>query len=123
MILGTSKIIFFSGVRLRDLFEQNLRFLILFGARTLGEKIKEVHFLWYLALDITANCICEIHCLALDGFDLNSVHKLSSKDKKSQQSRDPNPGLLGGKQGYFLCAKQPRLPHLRKEVHKYLKHS
>ena len=27
----------------------------------------------------TANCICEIHCLALDGFDLNNVHKLRSK--------------------------------------------
>ena len=36
-------------------------------------------FLWYSALDVTANCICEIRCLALDGFDLNSVHKVSSK--------------------------------------------
>ena len=39
-------------------------------------------FLWYLALDVTASCICEIHCLALDGFDLNTVHQLSSKEKK-----------------------------------------
>ena len=31
-----------------------------------------------IALDVTANCICEIHCLALDGFDLNTYHKLSS---------------------------------------------
>ena len=38
-------------------------------------------FLQYLALDATANCICEIHCLALDGFYLNTVHKLSSKEK------------------------------------------
>ena len=38
-------------------------------------------FLEYLALDITANCICEIHCLALDGFDHNTVHQLSSKEK------------------------------------------
>ena len=39
----------------------------------------------YLALDVTTNCICEIHCIAavLDGFDLNTVHKLSSKEKKS----------------------------------------
>ena len=29
----------------------------------------------YLALDY----ICEIHCVALDGFDLNPVHKLSKK--------------------------------------------
>ena len=40
-------------------------------------------FLQYLALDVTANCICEILCLALDGFDLCNVHKLSSKEKKS----------------------------------------
>ena len=31
---------------------------------------------------VVANCICEIHCLVLDGFDLNAVHKLSSKEKK-----------------------------------------
>ena len=40
------------------------------------------NFLKYLVLDVTANCIREIHCLALDGFDLNTVHKLSSKEKK-----------------------------------------
>ena len=40
-------------------------------------------FLQYLALDITPNCICEIYCLALDGFDLKTVHKLSSKEKTS----------------------------------------
>ena len=34
--------------------------------------------LWHLALDIPAKCICAICCLALDGFDLNTVHKLSS---------------------------------------------
>ena len=55
-----------------------------------------------LALDITANCICEIHCLALDGFDLHTVHKLSSKEKKIL----PVPGLLGGKQETFLFARQ-----------------
>ena len=35
-----------------------------------------------LVLDITANCLCEIRCKALDGFDLKTVHKLSSKEKK-----------------------------------------
>ena len=39
--------------------------------------------LQYLSLDVTANWIREIHCLALDGFDLNTVHKLSSKEKKN----------------------------------------
>ena len=39
-------------------------------------------FLQYLALDVTANCICEVHCIALDGFDFNTVHQLSSKEKK-----------------------------------------
>ena len=64
-------------------------------------------FFKYLAMDITPTCICEIHCLALDGFDLNTVRKLSSKEKKSQLSQDSNPGLLGGKQEWFLCASQP----------------
>ena len=32
--------------------------------------------------DVTANCQCEIHCLVLDGFNLNTVHKLSSNEKK-----------------------------------------
>ena len=49
-----------------------------------------------LVVDVIANCFCEIHRLALDGFDLNTVHKLSSKEKKSRQSQDSNPGLLGG---------------------------
>ena len=40
------------------------------------------HFFLYLALDVTASFICEIHCLALDGFNLNTVHKLSNKEKK-----------------------------------------
>ena len=40
-------------------------------------------FLQYLALGVTANCICEIHCLAIDGFDLKPVHKLSNIEKKS----------------------------------------
>ena len=64
--------------------------------------------LYYVALDVTATCISEIHCFAQDGFDLNIVRKLSSKKKKYQQSRDSNPGLLGGKQKIFLCATQPQ---------------
>ena len=43
-------------------------------------------FLYNLSLDITANSICEIHYLALDGFNLNTIHKLSSKEKKSRPS-------------------------------------
>ena len=65
-------------------------------------------------MDVTANCICEIDCLALDGFDLNPVHKLISKEKKSRQSWDSNPGQLGGKQECFLCAAQP--PKVRKKL-------
>ena len=61
-------------------------------------------FLYYLALNATANCICELHCIALDGFDLNSVHKFSSKEKKSWKSQDSNPGLLDGKHECYLCA-------------------
>ena len=42
---------------------------------------KKISFLLaLLALDITANYICEIQYLALDGFDLNTVHKLRSKE-------------------------------------------
>ena len=43
-------------------------------------------FLLCLALGVTANCICEIHCLAVDGFNLHNVHKLSSKEKIFGQS-------------------------------------
>ena len=63
-------------------------------------------------MDIKANCICEIHFLALDGFDFNTVHKIKSnemnsqRDKKSPRSRDSNLGLQGGKQESFLCATQ-----------------
>ena len=60
-------------------------------------------FLLYLALDVTANPICEIHYLAPGGFDLNTVHKPSSKEKiLAEQGFEP--GLLGGKQECFICA-------------------
>ena len=60
-----------------------------------------------LLLDLTDNCICKIDCEALHGFDLTTVHKLSSKEKKYQRSRDLNQGLIGGKQECFLCSTQP----------------
>ena len=56
------------------------------------------YFFKNLAVDIAANCICEIHCSLLDEINLNIIHKLSSKDKKLRQSRDSNQGLVGGKQ-------------------------
>ena len=34
------------------------------------------------SLDVTADCICSIRRLALDGFDLYTVHQLSNKEKK-----------------------------------------
>ena len=45
-------------------------------------------FLWYLALDVTANCICEINCIAQVGFNLNTLLKRSSKEKESWLSWD-----------------------------------
>ena len=39
-------------------------------------------FLLCLALDVTTNCIFEIHCIALDRFDLNTVHTLSNSEKR-----------------------------------------
>ena len=57
---------------------------------------------WYVALDVTAICICEIHCLAIDGFVLNTVHKLSSKEKTSRQSWDSNPGLRSTEEAFLL---------------------
>ena len=68
-----------------------------------------ITFLLYLVLEVTADCICEIHCIELDGFDVNAAHKLSSKVKNSQRekswlSRDLNP------LGSFLCVTQPPPP-------------
>ena len=55
-------------------------------------------------------CICEIHCLAPDGSNLNTIQKRGSKEKKkSWRSLDSNPGLLDGKQECFLRATQPPL--------------
>ena len=38
-------------------------------------------------MDITANCICEIHSLALDVFNLNTDHELSSKEINFQREK------------------------------------
>ena len=71
------------------------------------QRQRSLNFLEYLALDVTANCICEIHCIAPDGFDLYTVYQQSSKEKPSPLSRDSNQGLLGGKQDCYLGATQP----------------
>ena len=44
------------------------------------------HFFVVHSLDVTASCICEIHCLGLDWFNLNTVNQLISKEKKSWRS-------------------------------------
>ena len=41
------------------------------------------HFFKYLALDVATKYNCEIHCLPLDGFDLDAVHKLSGKEREN----------------------------------------
>ena len=44
---------------------------------------------------MTANCICEIHFLALDGFNLNTVHKLGIKEKNVLAEPRFQPGVAG----------------------------
>ena len=48
-----------------------------------------------IVLDVTAYCICEIHWLALNGFNLNAVHKLRSKEKKLLAELGFEPGAGG----------------------------
>ena len=62
---------------------------------------------YYVALDITSNCICKIHWLLLDSFDLNTVHKLSSKEKKSLRSPDWSLGLMVGSKNASLALRSP----------------
>ena len=52
-------------------------------------------FSLFLALDVTANCICEIRRLALDGFDINTVDKLRSKEKKISAEPGLEPRAAG----------------------------
>ena len=53
-----------------------------------------------VALDVSANWICGIHCLALDGFNLNTVHKLSSIEKNSQRKISAELGFKPGAVGW-----------------------
>ena len=76
-----------------------------YGSSGFKDQLDSLTFLDYFALDVTANCICEIHSIALDGFDLNTAHKLSSYE--TQAGWDSNSGLLGGMQECYLCATQP----------------
>ena len=48
---------------------------------------------------------------------IKTVHKLSSKEKKSQQSQDSDPGLLSEKQECFLCAIHYAPPPSRERKH------
>ena len=58
-----------------------------------GNKITATLFL-DLTRDVAATCICEILCcLVLDGFDLTTIHKLSSKE--NWQSLEYEPGAAG----------------------------
>ena len=65
-----------------------------------------------LWIEITANCICEIHCIALNGFNLNSVHKLSSKEKKISLE----PGFKPAAVGWETTAPPPPLPKRKKDL-------
>ena len=66
-------------------------------------------FLPCLGLDVTANCICEIHSLELYGKNRNTVNKLSSQEIKIPA--DLNPQLVGVKQVSSLCAMQQPPPN------------
>ena len=75
---------------------------------------RHVNFLLCLVHDVSSNCICGGLCLALDGFDLKTVHKLSTQKKILRQGQDSNLGLLNGMKECFLCATQPpKLTYLR----------
>ena len=64
----------------------------------LGHKMRPFHNTQHFCSTfLDTHCICEINCLALDGLNLNTVHQLSSKEKKYQQSQDSDLGLLGEK--------------------------
>ena len=50
----------------------------------------------------------KIHCLALNGFKLNTVHNLISKEEKSRQSQDLNQGRwVGIKNASFVLPPAP----------------
>ena len=70
-------------------------------------------FLQYLALDVTVNCICEIRYLALDVFDLNNVHKLTSKEKKYRRAEPGFDPRAAGWEARLLplCYAAPLVQH------------
>ena len=53
-------------------------------------------------MDITVNCICEIPFIGLKGFDLNTVHKLGSKEKKILADPRFEPRTDGWEAGMLL---------------------
>ena len=65
-----------------------------------------INIFLYLALDVTANCICEIQCLALGGFNLNTFHTPSNKEKKILVELGFDPRGAGWEQKCFLYAMQ-----------------
>ena len=66
---------------------------------------KEKHIFVEPSLGSCYWLLCEIPALPLDGFDLITVHDLSSIEKG--QSQDLNPGQLSGKRERYLWA----MPH------------
>ena len=72
-------------------------------------------FLQYLAQAFAADCIFESPCISI-----RWVRALLSMnqaiEKKSRQSRDSNPGLLGEKGKHYLCAMQPP-PPFKMQIH------
>ena len=69
-------------------------------------KLENLEMFWYyLAVDITANSICKIHCLALDGFDFNTVNKNAVKRRNLGKARIRTLGCWVGSKNASLCSK------------------
>ena len=89
-------------------------------------KLRVIHyvqnnFLLYFVLEVTANCICEIHRLALNGFNLNTVHQLSSREKNITGE----PGFESGAAGWEarmlpLCYAAPLFTGVLMKVNKFV---
>ena len=66
----------------------------------------QIYFLLYLAQAFAADCIFESPCISIRW--VRSLLSMNQAiEKKSRQSRDSNPGLLGEKGKHYLCAMQP----------------
>ena len=72
----------------------------------------------YLALDVTANCIYEIHCKALDGV----WSQFCSQTKHWREKISAKLGFLarGGKRKCYLCATHP--PPIKASLKNYFSH-